>query len=153
MHLSMLILPGGRGAGWPKKFGQRKGLFVRISNLPSPFTVRIPSKKIYISTICNVRMMSERIAQSFRNLSVWRSKLAKLYSGLFNPPIHQSEWHIKATAVSESLIAVVRVPYMVRCTPLIPGWGRGGRNHFDRCITLICAIPCTNPSKLTSSAY
>ncbi len=36
--------------------------FVRILTMPLAFTVRIPSQKIYISTICIVRMMSERFA-------------------------------------------------------------------------------------------
>ncbi len=48
--------------GWPKEFWCRKGLSVRINTLTwLPFTVRLPFQKIYISTICNVRM-SERIA-------------------------------------------------------------------------------------------
>ncbi len=42
--------------GWPRDFWWKKGLSVRILTLPLAFTVRIPSQKIYISTICNVRM-------------------------------------------------------------------------------------------------
>ncbi len=48
--------------GWPKEFGWRKGLSVRIPTLPLAFTVSISSQNIYISTICNVRMMLRRIA-------------------------------------------------------------------------------------------
>ncbi len=48
--------------GWPKEFWKRKSLYVRILTLPLAFTARIPSKIIYISTICNVRIISERIA-------------------------------------------------------------------------------------------
>ncbi len=39
--------------------------------------------------------------QAFPNLSVWRPKLAKPYSGLLNPPIHLSKWPTKARAVLE----------------------------------------------------
>ncbi len=58
MHLSTWIL---WPSGWPKEFQLSKGLFVRIPTLPLAFTVRIISLTIYISTICNVRMMSEWI--------------------------------------------------------------------------------------------
>ncbi len=61
MHLSVWTLPP--PPGWPKEFWQKNGLFVRIATLPLAFTVRTPpKKKIYISTICNIKMMSERSA-------------------------------------------------------------------------------------------
>ncbi len=48
----------------------------------------------HVSLICH-------ILQAFRNSSVQMPKLAKPYSGLLNPPIHQSEWPTKARAVLE----------------------------------------------------
>ncbi len=47
--------------GWPKEFCLGKGLTIKIPPCHPNITVRIPSKTIYISTICNVKM-SERTA-------------------------------------------------------------------------------------------
>ncbi len=88
MHLSKWIWGGGR---LTQEFWWRKGLSVRILALPLTFTVRIPTQKIYVSSICNVRMTLERIA-------------------------------------------VVRVPCILRQTPVIYLGGGGGRIHFDRCL-------------------
>ncbi len=58
MHLSMWILLG-CPPGCPMEFRQRKCFSVRITTLPWTFTVRIPSQKIYFSTICNVRISEQ----------------------------------------------------------------------------------------------
>ncbi len=45
--------------GWSSEYWKIKYFSVRILTLPWTFTVRISSQKSYISTICNVRIMSE----------------------------------------------------------------------------------------------
>ncbi len=47
-----------------KEFWWRKRLSIRISILPWVLTIRIPSQKIHISTICNVRMMPQCVPKS-----------------------------------------------------------------------------------------
>ncbi len=61
-YLCVRINVNHRNPGWCKECWWRKSLSVRIPTLPLAFMVRMPSQKIYISTICNVRMMLQRNA-------------------------------------------------------------------------------------------
>ncbi len=63
-----------------------------------------PCRVSYRRSYCNVLhiVSPSQLAQAFRNSS--GQKPAKPYSGLLNPPIHQSEWPIRARSL-ESLLA------------------------------------------------
>ncbi len=51
-------MPGGDKPG----DSDMENVYVRIPTLSWTFTIRMPSQKIYISTICNVKMMLEWLA-------------------------------------------------------------------------------------------
>ncbi len=55
--------------GWLNAFLLRKGLSVGIPTLQLDFSVRFPSKKIYIFTICNARVIS---AWCWKELMLYR---------------------------------------------------------------------------------
>ncbi len=69
-----------------------------LSHLIFIFVIWHPLRELLALSLLNVPR-APQLMQAFRNLSVQRTKLAKPCSGLYNPPIHQSEWPNKAGPV------------------------------------------------------
>ncbi len=104
MHQSVLCL-GERGWGWGRDGQQQTWGFCDIDMA----LLTLESSDIDCSNksghelwgMWRILPINHDPMQALWNSSVRRPKPARHYLGLFNPPIHQSEWLIKARAVLE----------------------------------------------------
>ncbi len=140
----------------PKEFWWRKCLSVRIPTLPWAFIVRICFQKIYFSTICNVRMMSERIVvvrvpfwTDPRGESLWQVHYPRYNTPCFKFMLqHFTMWWgrpNKTSLLAFTLISFLWLPNLMLVQQMLFTRGipsKPGRlPHSRQCVDVLQQVP------------